>query len=98
MESFHIERATEQDLPVILGLIQGIAEYEQLAHEVVATEERLRAALFGPRPAAEVVIAYAGAEPVGFAVFFHNFSTFLGRPGMYLEDLFVQPAWRQRGL
>jgi GNAT superfamily N-acetyltransferase len=98
MPAFRIEPATESDVPVILRLIKGIAEYEELSHEVVATEVRIRASLFGPRPAAEVILAYADAEPVGFAVFFHNFSTFLGRPGMYLEDLFVQPAWRKQGL
>jgi GNAT superfamily N-acetyltransferase len=98
MPAFRIERATESDVPVILRLIKDIAEYEELSHEVVATEARIRASLFGPRPAAEAILAYADAEPVGFAVFFHNFSTFLGRPGMYLEDLFVQPAWRKQGL
>jgi len=98
MPAFRIEPATESDVPAILRLIKGIAEYEKLSHEVVATEARIRASLFGPRPAAEVILAYADEEPVGFAVFFHNFSTFLGRPGMYLEDLFVQPAWRKKGL
>ena len=69
-----------------------------MADEVVATEASLRETLFGPRARAEVVIAYAGAEPAGFAVWFHNYSTFLGRPGLYLEDLFVLPEWRRRGL
>jgi len=98
LPNFHIEPATERDVPVVLRLIQGIAEYEKLSHEVLATEARLRASLFGPRPAAEAVIAYADAEPVGFAIFFHNFSTFLGQRGLYLEDLFVQPEWRKQGL
>jgi len=98
LPNFHIEPATERDVPVVLRLIQGIAEYEKLSHEVLATEARLRASLFGPRPTAEAVIAYADAEPVGFAIFFHNFSTFLGQRGMYLEDLFVQPEWRKQGL
>ncbi len=96
--SFRIELATERDVPVILNLIKGLAEYEKLAHEVVATEECLSESLFGSRRVAEVLLGYAGAEPVGFAVFFHNYSTFLGRPGIYLEDLFVVPQWRRRGL
>jgi GNAT superfamily N-acetyltransferase len=95
---FHIQPAAERDVPVILDLIKGLAEYEQLSHEVVATEESLRESLFGPRRTAEVLLGYAGAEAVGFAVFFHNYSTFLGRPGIYLEDLFVAPKWRRRGL
>lgn len=95
---FHIEPATERDVPVILNFIKGLAEYEKLSHEVVATEASLRATLFGPRRTAEVIIGYAGTEPAGFAVFFHNYSTFLGRPGLYVEDLFVLPQWRGRGL
>ncbi|MBI3492231.1 MAG: GNAT family N-acetyltransferase [Acidobacteria bacterium] len=93
-----IERATERDVPLIFNLIKGLAEYEKLAHEVTATEEKLRATLFGPRPAAEVVIAYADDAPAGFALFFHNYSTFLGQPGIYLEDLYVVPEWRGHGL
>jgi len=92
-----IEAATERDVPVILELINGIAEYERLSHEVVATEDSLRESLFGARPGAEVAIGYAGSEAVGFAVYFHNYSTFLGRAGLYLEDLFVKPQWRRRG-
>jgi GNAT superfamily N-acetyltransferase len=95
---FRIESATESDIPVILKLIKGLAEYEKLSHEVVATEEGLRESLFGARRVAEVLIGYTGEEPVSFAVFFHNYSTFLGRPGIYLEDLFVLPQWRRRGL
>lgn len=95
---FRIDPATERDVPVILRLIKGLAEYERLAHEVVATEEGLRESLFGARRVAEVVLGYAGEEAVAFAVFFHNYSTFLGRPGIYLEDLFVVPQWRRRGL
>ena len=95
---FRIEPATERDVPVILRMIKGLAEYERLSQMVVATEAGLRSALFGPRPVAEVVIGYAGDEPAGFAVFFPNFSTFLGKPGLYLEDLFVEPRWRRRGL
>ena len=95
---FRIESATESDIPLILTFIKGLAEYEGFAHEVVATEKNLRDSLFGPRASAEVVIAYNAKEPVGFAVFFHNYSTFLGRTGLYLEDLFVLPEWRRRGL
>lgn len=95
---FRIERATERDIPLILAFIRGLAEYERLGYEVTATESVLRESLFGPRPGAEVIIAYAGDEPAGFALFFHNFSTFLGRSGLYLEDLFVWPRWRGRGL
>ena len=85
-------------MPAILSLIKGLAQYERLSHEVVATEKSLRESLFGARRLAEVVIGYADTQPAGFAVFFHNYSTFLGRPGIYLEDLFVLPDWRRRGL
>jgi GNAT superfamily N-acetyltransferase len=95
---FRIEPATARDVPLILQFIKGLAEYERLAHEVVATEESLRGTLFGPRRCAEVIIGYAGAEPAGFALFFHNYSTFLGRPGIYIEDIFVLPQWRRKGL
>ena len=95
---FRLVAATERDVPVIRELIKALAEYERLAHEVVATEEGLRASLFGRRPDAEVVIAWAGDEAAGFALYFHNYSTFLGRRGIYLEDLFVRPAWRGKGL
>ena len=95
--TFRIEPAREKDAPLILRLIKGLADYEKLADDVRATEDGLRASLFGPKPDAEVVIAYADAEPVGFALFFHNYSTFLGRRGLYLEDLFVLPEWRGRG-
>ena len=93
-----IERATERDVPLIRRLIQGLAEYEKLAHEVTATEAGLRETLFGARPAADVIIAYAGETPAGFALFFPNYSTFLGKPGLYLEDLFVLPEWRGHGI
>ncbi|MGB7217280.1 MAG: GNAT family N-acetyltransferase [Vicinamibacterales bacterium] len=95
---FRIEPPTEADVPAILRLIKGLAEYERMADEVVATEQRLRDTLFGPRRFAEVVIGYAGTEPVGFAVFFHSYSTFLAAPGLYLEDIFVEPGRRGRGL
>jgi GNAT superfamily N-acetyltransferase len=92
-----IEPATERDVPVILRMIAALAEYEKLSHEVSATEDGLRRTLFGARPAAEVIIAYAGETPAGFALFFPNYSTFLGKPGLYLEDLFVLPEWRGQG-
>jgi len=90
--------ATQNDVPLILSFIQKLADYEKLSREVVADEEALRHSLFGPNPAAEVLLAHTGEEPVGFAVFFRNFSTFLGRPGIYLEDLFVEPAHRGKGI
>ena len=92
-----IERATERDVPLILELITALSVYERLAHEVTATEEQLRKTLFGPNPSAEVLIGYAGDEPAGFALFFPNYSTFLGKPGIHLEDLFVKPEWRGHG-
>jgi GNAT superfamily N-acetyltransferase len=95
--SLRIERATERDVPLILELIKGLAVYEKLAHEVTATEAGLRETLFGAKPAAEVIIGYTGDTPVGFALFFPNYSTFLGKPGLYLEDLFVLPEWRGHG-
>jgi len=97
MSDFQIKQAVEKDVPVILRLIQGLAEYERLSHEAVVTEELLRANLFGDRPVAEVLLGYHQDKPVSFAVFFHNFSTFLGKPGMYLEDLFVIPEMRGKG-
>jgi GNAT superfamily N-acetyltransferase len=93
-----IRPAAETDVPLILRFVRELAEYERLAHEVVATEAGLRDTLFGARPYAEVVIAEEDAEPAGFALFFHNYSTFLGRPGIYLEDLYVRPAARGRGI
>jgi GNAT superfamily N-acetyltransferase len=97
-ESFQIKPATIDDVPLILSFIQDLAEYEKLAHEVVATEETLRATLFGAKPYAEVVIGYLDQKPVSFALFFHNYSTFLGKPGVYLEDLFVKPVARGKGI
>ena len=93
-----LRAATVDDVPRILAFIRGLADYERLLHEVVATEDGLRRALFGPRPYAEVVLAEDAGAPVGFALFFHTFSTFLGQPGIYLEDLFVRPAHRGRGI
>jgi len=94
---FRIDRAVESDVPLLLALIRELAEFEKLEHEVEASEADLRRALFGARRYAEVVIARVGAEPAGFALFFHNFSTFVGKPGIYLEDLYVKLAWRGKG-
>ena len=93
-----LRSATRTDVPVILELIRGLAEYEKLADDCVATEERLTETLFGARPQAEVIIALADGTPAGFALYFHNYSTFLARQGIYLEDLFVKPAFRGRGI
>jgi GNAT superfamily N-acetyltransferase len=99
MNSNHTLRpASPDDLPAVVGLIRELAEFEHLAHLVVVTPESLHPHLFGPRPAAEAVVAEVQGQVVGFALFFTNFSTFLGRPGLYLEDLYVQPAHRGRGL
>jgi GNAT superfamily N-acetyltransferase len=95
--SLQIREATEADVPVIAWFIRQLAEYEHLLHETTMTEETLRKSLFGPRPGAEVLLGYHQDKPVGFAVFFHNFSTFLGKPGLYLEDLFVIPEMRGKG-
>ncbi|MEM7030211.1 MAG: GNAT family N-acetyltransferase [Chloroflexota bacterium] len=95
---FRLRPATDTDIPIILSFIQELADYEQLAHEVVATEEILRRNLFGERQVAEVILGYWNDEPVSFALFFHNFSTFLGKPGLYLEDLYVKSEMRGRGI
>ena len=98
-DRFTIRLAAAPDVPLILSLIRELAEFERLLHEVVADEARLRDQLFGERPAAEVLLAFDGAgSPMGFALFFQNFSTFLARPGIYLEDLYVRPAFRGGGL
>jgi GNAT superfamily N-acetyltransferase len=93
-----LQAARPVDVPVLLGLIKKLAEYERLLDQVVATEAMIHDALFGERSAAEAVIAWIGDEPVGFAIYFHNFSTFRGRQGLYLEDLFVEPAYRGQGI
>ena len=90
--------ATETDVPMVLSFIKKLAEYEKLLHEVVADEATLRASLFGQRRVAEVILAYYHNQPVGFALFFHNFSTFLGRPGIYVEDIYVDPDLRGKGI
>jgi GNAT superfamily N-acetyltransferase len=95
---FTLRPAAPGDVPLILACIRALAEYERLAHECVATEALLHASLFGDRPSAEVVLAFAGEEPAGFALWFESYSTFLARPGLYLEDLFVYPRYRGHGL
>lgn len=95
-KKFTIRTATENDLSLILQFIKQLAEYEKLLHEVIATEEILRKSLFEQKMA-EVVIGEEDGKPVGFALFFHNFSTFLGKPGIYLEDLYVKPEYRGKG-
>lgn len=107
MTELTLRAATADDVPLILRFIRELAQYERLVHEVVATEDTIRETLFGPRPYAEVIIAEtreaatplddSPPEPIGFALFFHNYSTFLGRPGLYLEDLYVRPEMRGRG-
>src|SRR5919198_3972765 len=94
---FYIRSARIEDVAIILQLIRDLATYERAPDEVTATEEQLVDVLFGERPAAEVLLAFEGQSPVGFAVFFHNFSTWLGRAGLYLEDLFVNPDKRGKG-
>jgi GNAT superfamily N-acetyltransferase len=94
---FIIRPARVEDVPIILQLIRDLATYERAPNDVTATKEQLVDVLFGERPAAEVLLAFEGQSPVGFAVFFHNFSTWVGRPGLYLEDLFVKPEKRGKG-
>lgn len=94
----NIRLATPEDVPTILAFIQGLAEYEKLADQVVATEDKLKHTLFGDKCYAEVVIAEYNQQAAGFALFFHNYSTFLAKPGIYLEDLFVLPDFRGKGL
>jgi GNAT superfamily N-acetyltransferase len=96
--AIEISPAQEADIALILSLINELAEFEKLKAQVAATEATLRQALFGSRPAAEALIARSGGEPAGFALYFHNFSTFVGKHGLYLEDLFVRPAFRGRGI
>ena len=96
--SFSIRAARAEDVAIVLELIKGLADYEKLTHEVVATEVALRETLFGEHRYAEVLLAESGGDSVGFALFFHNYSTFLGAPGIYLEDLFVKPAARGSGI
>ena len=96
--SITLRAARPDDVPVILQFIRGLAEYEKLSHVCVATEAGLAETLFGPHPFAEVILAFWHDAPAGFALFFHNYSTFLAKPGIYLEDLFVEPEYRGKGL
>ena len=98
MPELEIRAATEDDVPVILSFIKELAEYERLSHEVRATEDLLRHSLFGERRMAEALLGYLEDDPAGFALFFHTFSTFLGKPGIYLEDLYVRPEFRGAGV
>ena len=97
MSTLHIAPATHADVPAILEMIHGLAEFERLEHLCIASEDDIERALFGDRALVEVVLAWEGDRTAGFALFFHNFSTFLGRRGLYLEDLFVRPEFRRRG-
>jgi GNAT superfamily N-acetyltransferase len=98
MPQIQIEPAAPEDVPLIVTFIHELATYEKLAHEVVATEGDMNTALFGERPVIEAVIASLDDQPVGYALFFPTFSTFLGKPGLYLEDLYVRPAARGHGV
>ena len=98
MSGISIRPATPEDVAIIVSLVRELAEYEKLAHDVIATERDFHVALFGPRPVIEAVIASVDGAPAGCAVFFPNFSTFLGKPGLYLEDLYVRPHSRGRGV
>jgi GNAT superfamily N-acetyltransferase len=98
MTNINIEPASETDISLIFSFIKEFAEYVRLSHEVTATEETLRETLFGPKRYAEVIFARLDNQPAGFAIFFHNFSTFIGKPGIYLEDLFVKPEARGKGI
>ena len=96
--SLQIRKAAEPDVPLILAFIRKLAEYERMSHKVVSTEDHLRDAMFGPRPVVETLLAYSAGEPVGFALYFETYSTFRGRRGIYLEDLFVEPSHRGQGI
>jgi GNAT superfamily N-acetyltransferase len=98
MTDIQIQSATEADVPLILKLIKALAEYERLGQEVAATEDMIRESFFGPAPHAKAVIARIGGDAVGFAIWFSTYSTFLSKPGIYLEDLFVLPDWRGKGV
>lgn len=93
-----IRQATVADVPLIFQLVRELAEYERMVDDVKATEDALRNTLFGARPAAEVLLAYLDGEPVGYSLFFQNYSTFMGKPGLYIEDLFVRPTIRGAGV
>ena len=98
LPDFRIDKATDKDVPLILYFIRELARYERLSQEVTASEDKLREYLFGPRPYAEALLGYCANTAVSFALFFHNMSTFLSRPGIYLEDLYVLPEFRGKGI
>lgn len=98
IEKFSIRAGTPSDTPLILQFIRDLAEYEGIADRVTATEEGLEETLFGDAPPAETALAFVGEEPVGFAIFYHTFSTLLGKRGLHLDDLFIKPEWRGNGL
>ncbi len=97
-QDLRIAEARREDVGLLLAMINELAAYERLANEVVATENGLAESLFGAEAAAKAIVAYWGAQPAGFAIYFHNFSTFVGRPGLYLEDMYVRPSFRRRGI
>ena len=98
MTPFTINSATESDVPILLAMIRELAEFERLAHEVEVTADSLRAALFGERPVAAALLARMDDFPAGYAVYYHTFSTFVGRPGIFLDDIYVRPEFRKRGI
>jgi len=98
VSEFEIRPVGEDDIPLVLSFIRQIAEYEHLSHEVIATEESLRESFFGERRFVEGILGYYRGKPVSYAIYFHNFSTFLGRYGLYLEDIFVKPEFRGKGI
>ena len=95
--AFELRSPTEDEVHLVVGFIHELAEYEKLSHECLISEEALRESLFGSRPYAETFLAFLDDEPIGFCLFFHNYSTFLGKPGLYLEDVYIQPEYRNRG-
>ncbi len=97
-DDFFIRSAVPNDVDAILGMVRELADYEKLLHECVATEEQFQEALFGGKPVAEALLGVMDGSPIAFALFFHNFSTFVGKPGLYLEDLYVKPPFRGQGL
>jgi GNAT superfamily N-acetyltransferase len=98
MTPFTISSATESDVPVLLAMIRELAEFERLSHELEVTADSLRAALFGERPVVAALLARADGFPAGYAVYYHTFSTFVGRPGIFLDDIYVRPEFRKRGI
>jgi len=98
MTPFTIDSATEPDIPILLTMIRELAEFERLAHELEVTGDSLRAALFGERPVAAALLSRVDGFPAGYAVYYHTFSTFVGRPGIFLDDIYVRPDFRQRGI